>query len=182
MIQDFNSKRSISDPDFVWYSNTKNAIQKKFGPNANLFIELLGVTSPQATPKANFQKASEAIQMYSQGYFDVALENYNTKVQEIIEKFDSGKLGNPNLVKTRNKMISMIKQASENSGITKMNGMRFGTKGVTGPLTRVLYGNWMSNSPGLKTKQFTENLSGRNRRATIDVWAARNLKRLLYAD
>ena len=182
MIQDFNSKRSISDPDFGWYSNTKNAIQKKFGPNANLFIELLGVTSPQATPKANFQKASEAIQMYSQGYFDVALENYNTKVQEIIEKFDSGKLGNPNLVKTRNKMISMIKQASENSGITKMNGMRFGTKGVTGPLTRVLYGNWMSNSPGLKTKQFTENLSGRNRRATIDVWAARNLKRLLYAD
>lgn len=56
MIQDFNSKRSISDPDFGWYSNTKNAIQKKFGPNANLFIELLGVTSPQATPKANFQK------------------------------------------------------------------------------------------------------------------------------
>ena len=182
MIQDFNSRRSISDPDFGWYSKTKDAIQKKFGSNANLFIELLGVTSPQASPKANFQKASEAIQMYSQGYFDTALENYNTKVQEIIEKFDSGKLGNPDLVKTRNKMISMIKQASENSGITKMNGMKFGITGTTGAITRVLYGNWMSNSPGLKTKQFTENLSGRNKRATIDVWAARNLKRLLYAD
>jgi hypothetical protein len=45
---------------------------------------------------------------------------------------------------------------------------------------KVLAGTWLKEAGAPKTPNFAGNLSGRTKEATIDVWAARHLKRLGY--
>src|SRR5260221_4901245 len=45
---------------------------------------------------------------------------------------------------------------------------------------KVLAGTWLKEADAPKTPNFAGNLTGRTKEATIDVWAARHLKRLGY--
>ena len=82
LIQDFNANKSKIDLKKAtgWYSKTKDLIQEKFGSNANIFFELLGVTSPQAPPRINVRKSTEVLKSYSEGKFDEALNIYDVIV------------------------------------------------------------------------------------------------------
>tara|TARA_R100000805_G_scaffold475_10_gene947 strand:- start:4127 stop:11347 length:7221 start_codon:yes stop_codon:yes gene_type:complete len=185
LIQDFNANSSKIDLKKAtgWYSKTKNLIQQKFGGNAPIFFELLGVTSPQAPPQVNFRKSIEVLKSYSEGKFDESLQIYDNKVKAIMAQYDQGVFGTGK--KALFKAKELIRQASSDkdvvSAIKKKNGKSFGLPVVTSGIVRVLYGNWLSNNPANKTGQFYNNLSLRDRSATIDVWAARNMRRILYS-
>ena len=62
----------------------------------------------------------------------------------------------------------------------KEGGAKFNMN--TMKVLQALYGNWLEQTLGPKTPNFSGNLTGRTLAATIDVWAARNLRRLLYQE
>ena len=159
-----------------WYASARSKIEARFGSNSDLFIKLLAATSPNRTPQRNFQDASEALHMYSIGEYDNLLDSYGKKVNDINDRLQTGEI-------TKDEAITLIKKASHDpdNRVFKSNGKNFGTRSVDGMVIRSLYGNWSNTQPGSKTIQFANNLSGRDKSATIDIWAARNLRKILYS-
>jgi hypothetical protein len=60
----------------------------------------------------------------------------------------------------------------------RSNGKKFNANSMA--VMKVIAGTWLDNRKAPKTPNFAGNLSGRTVQATIDVWAARFLRQLLY--
>ena len=60
----------------------------------------------------------------------------------------------------------------------RSNGKKFNANSMA--VMKVIAGTWLDNRSAPKTPNFAGNLSGRTVQATIDVWAARFLRQLLY--
>jgi hypothetical protein len=56
------------------------------------------------------------------------------------------------------------------------NGKLYGMHSV--PVLQVMAGKWLTENTGPKTLQFVKNLLGVHRGATVDIWAARTMRRL----
>ena len=149
LIQDFNANQSKIDIKRAtgWYSNTKRKIQNKFGGNANIFFELLGVTSPQAPPRVNVRKSTEVLKAYSEGKFDEPLSIYDAKVKDIMAKHDIGQI-------SLESAKDLIRKASYDpdvlAGINKSNGKTFGLPIVNAGIVLFLYGNLLSSNTANK--------------------------------
>jgi hypothetical protein len=61
----------------------------------------------------------------------------------------------------------------------RSNGKRFNANSL--PVLKVLAGVWLADAKAPKTPNFAGNLTGRTLQATIDVWAARAVRDLLYS-
>jgi hypothetical protein len=61
----------------------------------------------------------------------------------------------------------------------RSNGKKFNSNSHA--VLKVIAGTWLDNRKSPKTPNFAGNLTGRTLQATIDVWAARHLRELLYA-
>jgi hypothetical protein len=61
---------------------------------------------------------------------------------------------------------------------TKANGAKFGFN--SSKVLQVLAGTWLDEVKGPKTPNFFDNLFGRGKEATIDLWAARTMRRMGY--
>ena len=62
----------------------------------------------------------------------------------------------------------------------RLNGKKYNAN--SGAVLRVLAGTWLKTTGSPKTPNFSGNLSGRTIEATIDVWAARMMRRLMYSE
>lgn len=60
----------------------------------------------------------------------------------------------------------------------RSNGAKFNAN--SGAVLKVIAGVWLNNRKSPKTPNFAGNLSGRTVQATIDIWAARFLRRQIY--
>jgi hypothetical protein len=60
----------------------------------------------------------------------------------------------------------------------KANGAKFGFN--SNKVLQVLAGTWLDEAEGPKTPNFFDNLFGRGKEATIDLWAARTMRRMGY--
>lgn len=60
----------------------------------------------------------------------------------------------------------------------RSNGQKFNAN--SGAVMKVIAGTWLDNRSAPKTPNFAGNLSGRTVEATIDLWAGRTLRRLMY--
>ncbi len=60
----------------------------------------------------------------------------------------------------------------------RSNGRKFNANSMA--VLKVIGGTWLANRNSPKTPNFAGNLSGRTIQATIDVWAARFLRQLMY--
>jgi hypothetical protein len=60
----------------------------------------------------------------------------------------------------------------------RSNGAKFNAN--SGAVLKVIAGVWLDNRESPKTPNFAGNLSGRTVQATIDIWAARFLRRQIY--
>jgi hypothetical protein len=60
----------------------------------------------------------------------------------------------------------------------KRNGQKFNAN--SGAVLKVIVNEWLHNRNSPKTPNFAGNMSGRTLQATIDVWAARYIRQLLY--
>jgi hypothetical protein len=158
LVEEYNKWKD--DPEVVaakgWYSKVRKQLRDIFGANAELFGQLLGASSAQTDVAQNFKYAVEAIELFSKGHYDDLLKRFNDHV-------NSGK------------------PASKFGEVPlRANGRKYAMNSRA--VLLALHDSWLQSVDGPKTPNFAGNLTGRTLAATIDVWAARMLRRLLYAD
>lgn len=147
-----------------WYRSMRDRLRAEFGGIGDVFADLLGATSAQTGVEQNFDNAIEILRRFSRGEFDTELAAYEARLAS----------GQPVDSKTLN---TMFKQG-DFPLITKATGQLFNANSpaATGALLDLFRAVKAGDAP--KTPNFTGNLIGLTNEATVDVWAARMLRRL----
>lgn len=147
-----------------WYRSMRERMRKEFGGLGDLFADLLGTTSAQTGVTQNWNNAIEIMRRFSRGEYDRELAAYERLLAE-------GKSTNP--VKLQQEF-----KAGNFPLITKASGGLFNANSPAS--TRALLDMFRNIRAGVspKTPNFTGNLIGYSNDATVDVWAARMLRRL----
>lgn len=169
-----------------WYSRMRDFFQREFGANLEVFGQLLGATSARTPVDINFRQALEALRLFSSGAYDDLVQRYHEHVTRVKEDAASGRLFDEWKAKNQGKSQSAFSLTDEvrkrindfDEVPLRSNGAKYNANSMK--VLQVLYGNWVEQTKGPKTPNFAGNLTGRTLAATIDVWAARNLRRLLY--
>ena len=173
----------------TWYSNMRNHLRAEFGSMADVFADVIGTTSAQTNVRQNWENSIEVMQKFSRGDYDDAL----TRLSQWLDgggKLGSGKPENGGYVdlhmRVRNE--AKAKGASDQEAfdagqaayplITKNNGKLINANSpqTMMALLDLFRERVVGGSP--KTFNFRDNLIGRGRLATIDVWAGRFLQRI----
>jgi hypothetical protein len=169
-----------------WYSNVRKVLAQKFGANIEIFGQLLAATSARTPVRENFKQAIEALRNYSLGFYDEVLNQYHNYVQAV-EKATPEQVQQMWIEDNPGKRISQYNEEDfRRILIGRYDGLmplRSGGKKYNANTMKVLqalYGNWLKQTQGPKTKNFAGNLTGRSVRPTIDVWAARTTRRIIY--
>ena len=138
----------------TWYRNVAEILRREFGGQGDLFADLLGATSPNTPVDTNWRFAIEILQRFSRGEFDAEMKDFEAHIE-------AG--GRPSDFKGEK-----IRQASG-----KLYGMNSKNSMVA------LANLWRDIEAGTapKARNFALNLIGQSNMATIDVWAARMLRR-----
>jgi len=174
-----------------WYGKMRNWLQENFGASMEMFSQLLGATSARTGVVDNFKQARMAIRKYSQGDYDGLMGRFHDHVTETKRKADSGELfnewkaretqkKNPAPDSAFNPLTEYRKEINKFDELPlKDNNTKYNANSMA--VLKALYGNWLETTRGPKTPNFSGNLTGRTLEATIDVWAARLLRRLFYS-
>lgn len=149
-----------------WYSDMRSWLQKRFGAGIELFSQLLGATSARTPVDENFRQASDALAKFSRGEFDELLQRFDDHVK-------AAEKAHPDDPAAMRREVLKFSEVPVRS-----NGKKFNANSTK--VLHALYGNWIDLTEGPKTPNFAGNLSGRTTRPTIDVWAARTARRLLF--
>ena len=180
-----------------WYSRMRKKLADALGEHHELFAQLLGATSAKTPVRNNFIQSLDALEQFKQGKFD----NHIKKYQEAFGKMQEGKgalvqhmknQGIPlydkdgNTVDTHDTDAAAMANWIHHHGILprqqiqegQEEGSKYNANSVA--VLRALAGTWLKEIGAPKTPNFAGNLTGRTLEATIDVWAARFLKRLGY--
>jgi hypothetical protein len=187
-VKKYQGNKDISK-GIGWYSNFRTQFQRKFGASLELFGQLLAATSAQTPVDINFRQAIDALRQYSKGSYDNLIKDYSKYVdsiekmsrQDIIDSIEvrtkkkKTNYTDLDIINEKRKLINEFKDAPLQS-----NGKKFNANSAK--VLQAIYGNWLSQTQGPKTKNFAGNLTGRSYEATIDVWAARYLRRIIYKD
>ena len=147
-----------------WYRGMRNQLRSEFGGIGDVFADVLGTTSAQTNVEQNFANASEILRRYSRGEFDGELQAYENRIKQ----------GLP----VDGKTLTALHNAGEFPLITSSSGKLFNTNSPSsmGALLDMFRSVKTGSAP--KTPNFTGNLIGLTNEATVDVWAARMLRRL----
>ena len=147
-----------------WYRTMRDRLRTEFGGLGDVFADILGTTSAQTDVRQNFKNAVEIMRKFSRGDYDNALAAYEKRVAKN-EPVDGqtltalDKLGEFELIKSdAGKLFNTNSPASMGALLDTFRAIKAG------------------DSP--KTPNFTGNLIGLTNEATIDVWAARMMRRL----
>jgi len=185
-----DARKALNNPEtskgIGWYSRMREFLQQQFGASIEVFGQLLGATSARTPVDTNFKQALEALNLLSTGQYDNLLADFSQYANKVYSDAKSGELlrqwqeKNPDKRPSAFKVNDEIrKQINRFEGIPlRANGKKYNANSQK--VLHVLYGMWLDQTVGPKTPNFAGNLTGRTLRATIDVWAARNLRRLLY--
>jgi GNAT superfamily N-acetyltransferase/FKBP-type peptidyl-prolyl cis-trans isomerase len=92
MFEDLRSQFSDADVASAidWYKTTRRKIRQLYGPSSDLFFELLGATSPNEGPEANWAYAVEAMERYVAGEYDVHLLKAAQRRDAILTSIEDG--------------------------------------------------------------------------------------------
>jgi hypothetical protein len=147
-----------------WYRTMRDRLRSEFGGIGDVFADVLGTTSAQTDVRQNFKNAVAILNKFSRGDYDNALAAYESRVK-------AGQSVDPG---TLNKLY----KAGEFDLIKSDAGALFNTNSPAsmGALLDMFRAVKAGDSP--KTPNFTGNLIGLTNEATIDVWAARLLRRM----
>jgi hypothetical protein len=190
VVSEYN--RMVTDEQVAagsgWYARMREKIAKALGDKAEFFAQLLGATSAQTPVEENFNQAYEAMTLARQGKYDSMVKRYlemldlvrRGKIEEVARKRGVVRLKD---IKGKSKAdrIKFIQNRwveRYNLIPLRSNGKKYNANSMA--VMKVLAGVWLQTTKSPKTKNFSGNLSGRTIEATIDVWAARLLRRLLY--
>ena len=167
-----------------WYSRMREKLAAALGKNFDIFTQLLGATSAKTPVELNFSYGVEALEMLKSGAYDSNIEGYlklRVAVQDGLEA--TRKLLEQEGVKITAKDKTVKQLATRFIKAKKLtplrgNGKKYGSN--SNAVLKVLGGVWFEEASSPKTPQFAMNLFGTSLRATIDVWAARTLRRIFY--
>ena len=187
LVEDYNANKNKPEISAAigWYGNMRKWFQKNFGANIEMFGQLLAATSARTEVVDNFKQAVDAMRNLSKGKYDELLKDYDNYVKSINslsdeqllkkwqEKNPNKRLSEFNADDYRRFLINQYEKVPLRS-----NGKKFNANSKK--VLQALHGNWIEQTEGPKTKNFAGNLTGRSFEATIDVWAARYLRRKIY--
>jgi hypothetical protein len=147
-----------------WYRGMRDQLRSEFGGIGDVFADILGTTSAQTNVEQNFKNAVEILRRYSRGDYDNELAAYQRRIDQ----------GLP----VDGKTLTRLHKEGEFPLITKAGGELFNTNSPSsmGALLDMFRSVKTGSSP--KTPNFTGNLIGLTNEATVDVWAARMLRRM----
>jgi hypothetical protein len=186
-LMEADARRGKANPAIAkgigWYGRMRGWLQQAYGATIELFGQLLGATSARTPVDTNFIQAREALQIFGRGGYDDLLGRFDAFVMQKKADADSGKMeadwrkkGGKGTFKLQDEYRKQINKFDEVP--LRNNGKKYNANSTK--VLHALYGVWISQTKGPKTPNFAGNLTGRTFKATIDVWAARNLRRLLY--
>jgi hypothetical protein len=168
-----------------WYSKMRDRFQNYFGANIETFGQLLAATSARTGVFDNFKQSVEAFRLFSQGKYNELLEDYDKFVKDIQSKSDEqlfqewteeNPTKRPREFKASEYRTKRVNRYDKFP--LKENGKKYNANSKK--VLQALYGNWLQQTEGPKTKNFAGNLTGRSFGPTIDVWAARYMRRMIF--
>ena len=181
-----------------WYGRMRKRLKEIFGDDIDIFTQLLGTTSAQTPVETNFRFSVDLYNRFKAGEFDKKIKKY-LQLSGLMKAGTLGDLLLKDKVKNSKGVIytpDMINKSSDSALLSsaaehykllpaQTSGKKYGTNSY--PALKALSQVWFDERLGKnrmtpKTPQFTMNLNGESLEATIDVWAARLLRRVIYAD
>ena len=139
----------------TWYKNVATTLRQEYGGYGDTLADLLGATSPNTPVDTNWKFSIDAMRRFVRG-------DFNTEMAKFVKYLDSGK--------------SPSKYPADEK-IRQLSGKLYGMNSTNAMLA--LADTWRAIKPGQapKARNFALNLIGQSNMATIDVWAARMLRR-----
>jgi hypothetical protein len=150
-----------------WYRSMRSSMRREFGGMGDVFADLLGTTSAQTGVEMNWNNAIEVMRRFSRGEYDEEIRMY----QEMLDEGSVNPTRLQQLHKDPNSPFRLITNAA---------GSLFNANSPAA--TKALFDMFRVAGGSPKTPNFTGNLIGYTNAATIDVWAARFLRRLAGLD
>ena len=180
-----------------WYSEMRHRLRREFGAFGDVFADVIGTTSAQTNVQQNWDNAIEVMHQFTRGEFDGALGQLDTWLKSG-KQLGSGKVDGEGYVDQHYRVRAEAEAAAVKNGSSEDEAEQIAMQAAQSefPLIGKRSGKlFNANSPATmmalldlfrdivpgsspKTPNFTGNLIGFSDRATIDVWAARNLRRL----
>jgi len=182
------AKLALKNPEIAsglgWYSRMRAKLAVALGDDFDVFTQLLGATSAQTPVETNFRYAVEALEILKRGDYDKNIEGY-LKLREAVAEgmeatqalLDSEGIKHGAKPETIKSLATKYIKANDLSPRRESGGL-YGANSEA--VLKVLGGHWFQEASSPKTPQFAMNLYGTSLRATIDVWAARTLRRIFY--
>jgi hypothetical protein len=180
-----------------WYGRMRQRLKEIFGNDIDIFTQLLGTTSAQTPVETNFRFSVDLYNRFKAGEFDANIKEYlklygqmkaGTLGDLLLKdkvKNSKGVLYTPDMIK-KSEPSALLSSAAEHYNLepAQTSGKKYGTNSY--PALKALAQVWFNERLSKdkmtpKTPQFTMNLNGESLEATIDVWAARLLRRVIYA-
>lgn len=146
-----------------WYRSMRSSLRKEFGGMGDVFADVLGATSAQTGVELNWNNAIEVMRRFSRGEYDKELRMYD----EMLKKGEANPVTLTQMHKDPNNQFRLVTNAA---------GVLFNANSPAA--TKALFDMFRVATGAPKTPNFTGNLIGYTNAATIDVWAARHLRRL----
>jgi len=150
---DKNAKDIIAHQ--TWYKNVASTLRREYGGFGDLLSDLLGATSPNTPVDTNWKFSVDILERFVRGEFHKEMEAFTKYVDK------GGRVSDfPDVNKIRQLSTKLY-------GMNSINAMK--------ALADMWRGIEAGQAP--KAKNFAANLIGKSNMATIDVWAARMLRR-----
>ena len=139
-----------------WYKGVAKSLRQDYGAFGDILADLLGATSPNTPVDTNWKFSIDVLKRFARGDFDA-------EMQAFTKYLDNG--GLPSKYPAAQK-------------IRQISGKLYGMNSTNAMLG--LADMWRAIVPGQapKARNFALNLIGQSDMATIDVWAARMLRRV----
>tara|TARA_Y100001973_G_scaffold25043_2_gene37484 strand:+ start:7765 stop:13788 length:6024 start_codon:yes stop_codon:yes gene_type:complete len=178
--------RALEIPEIAsglgWYSRMREKLGGALGDFFDIFTQFLGATSAKTPVETNFSQSVDVLDQYQKGKFEETIPAYlelRSAMKEGIEA--TRELLIREGIKPKGRTLSTLGDdyiEAKNLMPRQHNGALFNSNGNA--VLKVLAGVWFQEVEAPKTPQFAMNLFGTSLRATIDVWAARTLRRIFH--
>jgi len=149
-----------------WYRTMRTRLREEFGGLGDLFADILGATSAQTNVKENWKNSIEVLRRFTKGEYDEEIALFQ-------KRLDAGESMNSialhQLDKDKEDPFKLIRSAT--NSLFNAN-----SPAATSALIDTFRQIKLGKAP--KTINFTGNLIGYTNEATIDVWAARYLRKI----
>ena len=182
--------KMAEDPAIVagigWYSRMRDVLKEALGDRHRLFSHLLGATSAQTPVETNFIYSMEVLTKLENGDYDSSIQSY-LELKSIPPENLRAEIESRGIVSARK-----LEEADTQAKLDRLwidhykilprrdNGKLYGANSMA--VLKAITDTWLEGKLTPKTPQFAMNLNGDSLEATIDVWAARTLRRILWGD